>query len=186
MFASLIKKIASHLDRAKIPYMLIGGQAVLLYGSPRLTRDIDITLGVDSDQWLLMREVCQTIGLKILPPKIEKFVQETNVLPAEDKESRIRVDFIFSFSEYERQAIQRAKRVKVNQYLVRFASLEDMIIHKMIAGRVRDEEDVKNILLKNWTKIDKKYIEKWLKEFDQSMGNKELLDQFRQLMKIKS
>ena len=26
--------------------MVIGGQAVLLYGEPRLTRDIDITLGV--------------------------------------------------------------------------------------------------------------------------------------------
>ena len=30
--------------------MLIGGQAVLLYGEPRLTRDIDITLGVDVDK----------------------------------------------------------------------------------------------------------------------------------------
>jgi len=26
--------------------MVIGGQAVLLYGEPRLTRDIDITLGI--------------------------------------------------------------------------------------------------------------------------------------------
>ena len=29
--------------------MIIGGQAVLLYGEPRLTRDIDITLGVNAN-----------------------------------------------------------------------------------------------------------------------------------------
>lgn len=27
--------------------MIIGGQAVMVYGEPRLTKDIDITLGVD-------------------------------------------------------------------------------------------------------------------------------------------
>jgi len=31
----LIKKIGLGLDKAKIPYMIIGGQAVLLYGSPK-------------------------------------------------------------------------------------------------------------------------------------------------------
>jgi hypothetical protein len=39
---NLIKKIAQLLDRRNISYMIIGGQAVLLYGRPRLTRDIDL------------------------------------------------------------------------------------------------------------------------------------------------
>ncbi len=30
--------------------MLIGGQAVLLHGEPRLTQDIDVTLGVGLDR----------------------------------------------------------------------------------------------------------------------------------------
>jgi hypothetical protein len=34
----LIAKIAHELDEEKIPYMIIGGQAILLYGTPRLTR----------------------------------------------------------------------------------------------------------------------------------------------------
>jgi hypothetical protein len=33
------------LDASGLPYMVIGGQAVLLHGEPRLTRDVDITLG---------------------------------------------------------------------------------------------------------------------------------------------
>ena len=55
--------------------------------------------------------------------------------------------------------------------LVRFASLEDVVIHKMIAGRARDLDDVKSILLKN-PKYDLVYIKKWLKEFDKSLGGK--------------
>jgi len=41
MIEKFIKRTAQCLDRQKIPYMIIGGQAVLLYGRPRLTRDID-------------------------------------------------------------------------------------------------------------------------------------------------
>ena len=48
MFEELIVKIARELKKADLPYMIIGGQAVLLYGAPRLTKDIDITLGVDA------------------------------------------------------------------------------------------------------------------------------------------
>jgi hypothetical protein len=54
----LLERIALELERAGIPYMVTGGQAVLLYGEPRLTRDIDITLGVSTDQLDLVRDVC--------------------------------------------------------------------------------------------------------------------------------
>ena len=46
MFQKLLAKIAQRLGELRIPYMVIGGQAVLLYGEPRLTKDIDITLGI--------------------------------------------------------------------------------------------------------------------------------------------
>ena len=50
MFESLIEKIARMLDEAGVRYMIIGGQAVLFYGEPRLTRDIDITLDATLEQ----------------------------------------------------------------------------------------------------------------------------------------
>ncbi|MGC9445267.1 MAG: hypothetical protein ACP5E9_10135 [Candidatus Methanospirareceae archaeon] len=57
------------------------------------------------------------------------------VLPTLDDRSGIRVDFIFSVSPYERQALARAKKVEVQGTLVTFVALEDLIIHKVIAGR---------------------------------------------------
>ncbi|MCS7144150.1 MAG: hypothetical protein NZ879_03930 [Archaeoglobaceae archaeon] len=46
----LIKRLAQKLDEKRIDYMLIGGQALLLYGEPRLTKDIDLTLGVGIEE----------------------------------------------------------------------------------------------------------------------------------------
>jgi len=180
----LLHKIAQSLDEKNIPYMIIGGQAVLLYGSPRLTRDIDITLGVDTDKFLLVDEICGKLGLKILPENPEDFVKETKVLPVDEPESRMRVDFIFSFTPYETQAMQRTQNVLINDYPIKFASCEDVIIHKMIAARAIDLEDVKNILIKNKNSIDLEYIKQWLIEFNQIPEHEGILEKFETLLSL--
>jgi len=182
MIEELLKTIAQRLDESKIPYMIIGGQAVLLYGTPRLTRDIDITLGIDTDNFSSIEKICKELGLKILPENPEDFAKETNVLPVEETKLRIRVDFIFSFTPYEQQAIKRTKEVLMAGCPVKFASCEDVIIHKMFADRAIDEEDVKNILIKNKSSIDLKYIRRWLLEFSKTPEQKEILTKFNNLL----
>lgn len=183
MIEALLKNIAQCLDDDKIPYMIIGGQAVLLYGTPRLTRDIDITLGIDTDKFSLIENVCGKLNLSILPEAPEDFARETKVLPVEETKSRIRVDFIFSFTGYEAQAIDRTKQVLMSGYPLQFASCEDVIIHKMIAGRAIDFEDVKNILIKNKDSIDLEYIRKWLLEFRELPEQEGILERFNNLLK---
>jgi len=135
MFQELIARIAASLKVRKIPYMIIGGQAVLLYGEPRLTRDIDVTIGADVS-WLpdLLRSV-EDIGLTSLPEEVDSFVNRTMVLPTQHPESGIRVDFIFSFTTYEIEAIARAHKIAMAGQEVAFAQVEDLIIHKIFAGR---------------------------------------------------
>jgi len=182
MFEELLGKIARSLEKNKLPYMVIGGQAVLLYGEPRLTRDIDITLGCDTT-WLdeLMRAI-QGIPLESLPEDIKSFVTQTMVLPTVEKDSGIRVDFIFSFTPYEREAIKRAKAIKIGGSKVKFAAPEDIVIHKIFAGRPRDLEDIEIILKKN-PEIDTGYIKSWLKKFDDSSEEPKFLSIFTSLLK---
>jgi predicted nucleotidyltransferase len=182
MIEELLKNIAQCLDDAEIPYMIIGGQAVLLYGTPRLTRDIDITLGVDTDKFSLIQDVCSKLNLRIIPDTPEDFARETKVLPAEEMKSRIRVDFIFSFTGYESQAINRTREVIMHGYQVKFASCEDVIVHKMIAARAIDVEDVKNILVKNKDSIDFEYIRRWLSEFGELPEQEGILERFNDLL----
>jgi predicted nucleotidyltransferase len=169
MFQSLLVNLAKQFDRNSIPYMVIGGQAVLVYGEPRLTRDIDITLGVDNSEYEKIFSICSIIGLKSAVENVSQFVQKSNVLPLYDDTTHIRVDLIFSYMPYERQAMKRVKRILINEYEVKYASMEDVIIHKIFAGRSRDIEDVKSILNKN-SQYDRMYIVDWLKSFSQSLG----------------
>jgi len=169
MFESLLAKIARALDRAGIPYMVIGGQAVLLHGEPRLTRDIDITLGVDASDLERLLEVIREAGLVVGVQDVRKFARETNVVPSLDDASGIRVDFIFSFSEYERRAIERTVVFSMEDTSVRFAAVEDLIIHKLVAARPRDLEDVRGILLRN-PNMDQVYLDTWLRSFSESLG----------------
>lgn len=168
MFQKLLKKTARELSRQNIPYMVIGGQAVLLYGEPRLTKDIDITLGIGIDGLDKIKGIVESLSLKPLIRDVDSFVQQTMVFPVIEEKSGIRVDFIFSFSHYEKQAIERANEIRLANIAVKFAALEDVVIHKIIAARARDLEDVRSILLKK-PDYDVDYIEKWLAEFDKSL-----------------
>ncbi len=164
MFERLLERVAQTLERAGIPYMIIGGQAVLLYGEPRLTKDIDVTLGVDLTRLQDVLSAVKDMGLTPLVDP-ETFTRETMVLPCSDPGTEIRVDMIFSFSPYEQLAIERARIVRIGNADVHFASLEDLLIHKLIAGRPRDLEDVRIILLKN-PHSDLAYVRHWLSEFE--------------------
>ncbi len=52
MFQCILETIAIALKKAGIPYMIIGGQALLLYGEPRLTKDIDVALVAGTEKIL--------------------------------------------------------------------------------------------------------------------------------------
>lgn len=181
MFEEILSRIASSLEKHCIPYMIIGGQAVLLYGEPRLTRDIDVTLGVNTDHLDQLLAIVQELLLKPVLEKVESFVQQTMVLPALDEATGVRVDFIFSFTPYETQAIERARQLMIREQQVRFAAPEDLIIHKVFAGRPRDLEDIRSVLLKN-PATDRTYIKEWLKEFDLAMEGKNFLTVFEKIL----
>ncbi len=184
MFEKLIVKVASSLKKHRIPYMIIGGQAVLLYGTPRLTRDIDITLGISIDKLSLAGKAIRDSGLKIIPENIEDFVEKTFVLPAKDEKTGLRVDFIFSYTPYERHAIERASDVTISGVKVKFATVEDIVIHKIFSGRAQDIEDVRAILIKN-PDCDASYVKKWLKEFDKTFGSRKFSKIFEGMLKKK-
>jgi len=175
----VFEKLCYAFKEEKIDYMIIGGQAVLYYGHPRLTEDIDITLGIDISELNKIIKICNKNNILPLPKKIEEFVEKTYVLPCFDNENKIRIDFIFSFFEYERKAISRAKEVSLDNIKIKIAAIEDVIIHKIFSGRPRDIEDIRILMIiNNKEKIDRKYIINWLKEFANIPGKENLIEIF--------
>ena len=165
MFLELMEKIAQALDDRNIPYMVIGGQAVLIYGEFRATADIDITLGVAQGEFPRILEMAGALGMRPMHPDPESQVNAVMVFPVLDLDTGIRVEFIFSFSPYERQAITRTVPRVVRKTPIHFATAEDLVAMKVFSERPRDWEDARSIMLKN-PDLDIKYILFWLKQFD--------------------
>lgn len=161
--------------------MIIRGQALLLYWEPRLTKDIAITLGAGTDRLPDVLNLLGALGLEPATEGIEDFVQRTMVLPALDAATGIRVDFIFCFTPYEKGAIARSRKVSIGGEDVAFATAEDLIIHKIFAGRPRDLEDVRSVLLRN-PSLDLSYIRQWLREFDASPEGGQFLENFEKIL----
>jgi predicted nucleotidyltransferase len=103
------------------------------------------------------------------------------VLPALHEASGVRVDLVFSFTPFEREAIARARTVELGGQQLRFASPEDVIILKIFAGRPRDLEDVAAIV-RNQPELDRAYIRRWLEEFDAGSDERVFLARFQEML----
>ena len=177
MLVTLLLKVVKELDKNKIPYLIIGGQAVNLHGIVRATQDIDITLGIDTGRMEELLKIISKINLSVFKDNPEDFAKKFWVMPVFYKKSKIKIDFAFSFSPFEKNAIKRAVKKQIRNQIVKFCSMEDLIVFKIIAGRAIDLFDVRNILLRN-NKFDKRYVLKWVKLFEETTGEnyKERLD----------
>ena len=177
-----LKSVASCLSRAGIPYMVIGGQAVLQYGLPRFTQDIDLTIALTPEEAGKILN-CIEGSFRVLPRNLEKFIRETWVLPVEHFETGVRVDFIFSISAFEREAIEKAREIRIENQSIRYIQPEDLVVQKIIAGRAIDLEDARGILNTQGEKIDRERIERDIIALSQETGEKEWLNRWKEVKK---
>lgn len=84
MFAELLERVATALDAAGIPYMVVGGQAVLLHGEARLTKDVDVTLAAGVERLGDVLALAKAAGLGPLVDP-ETFTRRTLVLPCQER-----------------------------------------------------------------------------------------------------
>ena len=173
-FERLLADITRELRRRDIPFMHIGGQAVLLHGAPRFTQGIDVTLALGPDDVATIVAVCGALELEPLVEDWASFARETFVCPLRDRATGIRVDLIFSNTPYEHAAIARAVEVDIGGESVPFASAEDLILLKLFAGRARDLEDARSVVDRQGPRLDWRYLEHWAAAFAAIPGREEL------------
>ncbi len=179
MLSEIYQTLSYILSKNNIPYLIIGGQATLLYMEPRFTYDIDITIDIDIKECNKIFEICKESGWKILVESPYDFILETMVLPVLIEPESIRIDFIFSNTKFEREAINHPNIIEINGVKVNFCSLEYLIVFKIFSGRQRDLDDV-NSMLRNNRNFNVQLIEKHLLELG-SMIDVDLLKIYNNL-----
>ncbi len=177
-----LKDVQEFLKKQGVPYMVIGGIGNLVWGEPRLTVDIDITVHISPvKERDFIREI--ESRFRILVENPDEFVKKTRVLPIEITQS-VKGDFIFAGLDYEKKAIERAVEVEISKNnRVRVCTAEDLIIHKALSEREKDWQDIEGILLRRGALLDKKYIDKWLHEFASALDKPGIQKRFKELWK---
>lgn len=101
-----VGEIASVLEAIPLPYMLVGGLAVTLWGAPRSTLDVDVSVWIEpEDLEERVQNVCSRLSARPADPL--GFVTETHVLPVTTSRG-VRADLIMASLPLEREMIERA------------------------------------------------------------------------------
>jgi hypothetical protein len=177
-----LKVIQDFLKTNNVPYMIIGGVGNLVWGEPRTTMDVDISIFLPENR---EPELIKAISsrFKMLTASPSKFVKKTRVLPIEVLDG-VRSDLIFAQLDYEGQAIDRAVDVELSPgTTVRVCTAEDLIIHKAISKREKDWQDIEGVIIRRGRSLDRTYLMKWLKEFAAILERPEIVKRFDKLWK---
>jgi len=175
-------EIARFLEDQGIPYFIIGGLALQHWGEPRLTRDVDITVLVASEE---LESFVDAVLSRFSPrfPDAREFALRHRVLLVRARNG-VPIDISLGIPGYEEEAFERAVEVKFPEVgKLRLISPEDLIIHKCVAGRPRDLEDVVGILVRQRLKLDLELVRRWLVEFRAVVDSHDPLELFEEALK---
>ncbi|MBF0510767.1 MAG: hypothetical protein HQL13_00390 [Candidatus Omnitrophica bacterium] len=90
--------------------------------------------------------------------------------------------FLNGLLPFEEESMKRRIFHQIGTLRIPLPTPEDLIIMKMIAHRPQDMIDIK-VILEAFPKLDRKRIQKWVKEFSIALENSEILSDLKALMK---
>jgi hypothetical protein len=138
-------------------FCIIGGLAVVRWGEPRATRDVDISLltGFGKEEKFLDHLLTVFEGRM---PDARQFALENRVLLCQASNG-VPLDIALAAFPFEEQVIARASRFRFapGVQLVT-ASAADLVVLKAIAGRDQDWVDVAGIVTRQGKQLDWEYV----------------------------
>ncbi len=162
-FLEDVGKISAALTRLGWHPVLIGGMALVVLGSRRVTRDFDFVIAKPDEQTDELVELFYSQGFELVSQldtqgDIVSTISNRRVAKARlDLDSPpaayfynikigLRIDLLFDFPMLAKKLIIKAKKIKIASHSIHIASKEDLLELKKIAKKARhkpgDEEDI--------------------------------------------
>ncbi len=152
------------LEPLKLPMAVLGGIAMSIFKYIRATRDVDLLLGIGEADPSNVLDVLRAAEIrpKRHPPVTSIGQLHVIQLLYEPPESFVdlQIDLLLAKSEYHLQALKRRIPTRLPDLDIEISVLacEDLILHKMIAGRVIDRVDAAGLLRANRGSLDLDYL----------------------------
>jgi hypothetical protein len=155
------------LEPLNVPMAVMGGLALAAWKYVRATRDVDLLLGIDAKDIEPVLQKLYAAGLrpKRSPPVVSLGNLEVAQLLYEPPEAMmdLQVDLLAGNSDYNRTALARRIPMPLEGIdgVIAVLACEDVVLHKLLAGRLIDRADVVALLQLNRTTVDLEYIRNW-------------------------
>lgn len=182
LFENVLKDLLLWFRNSHGEFLIIGGIAVSLLTRPRTTQDIDVLSILDESQWGNFLKIGRRFGFEARIADALPFARKNRVLLLRHIKSGVNIDISFGYLPFESESIKRRVFHKVGALQIPLPTPEDLIIMKMVAHRPQDMIDVKTIL-QTYPKLDRKRIQKWVKEFSHVLENPGILSDLRKMMR---
>jgi hypothetical protein len=158
----ILKDVCARLERAGVEYMLTGSMAMNYYAQPRMTRDIDLVVAVESDQASHLAAAFEP-DYYVPRGQLSQNILDRGMFNLLHLGSVVKVDMVVRKDEtYRLCEFSRRRLVSLPGFDVWIAAKEDLILSKLVWARDSDSElqlrDVRNLLSSG---ADLAYIRDW-------------------------
>jgi hypothetical protein len=174
--AEVLAALAAALSRLgpAAGWYVFGAQAAIIWGRPRLTADIDITVKMEPEDPERLVRVLEDGGFRLRVEHSADFVRRTRVLPFVHARTAFPVDVVLAGPGLEELFLSRAITVSLAGAAVPVMSPEDLIVTKVLAGRPKDLEDIRGVLRERWGGLDLESIRSTLASLEEALGQSDL------------
>lgn len=172
--ASLLRDLSAALRHHGCRWYLFGAQAVTIWGRPRLTTDVDVTVRLESGTTEDLVATLIAAGFRLPVGFTDEFVRTTRVLPLVHESSGMPLDIVLASPGLEEEFLARAIVITIDDFAVPVISPEDLLITKVLAGRPKDVEDIRGVLYLRATSLDLGYIRRTLTAIEDALGQSDL------------
>ncbi len=160
----ILNLVCEFLNKKNKDYVIVGGFAVLFYGTPRTTMDIDYVIQLEDEDIPVLIKFLQENGFHADEYDMRAALKERSHCTVEDKETMFRLDIKGVYNEMDERALRNKRRIRFNDIDVWIASPEDTIANKLVFAREQDITDALGIYVRQYDTLDIDYLENTTKK----------------------
>jgi hypothetical protein len=167
LVSQALKHVWTTLQGMNLPMAVMGGLALARWRHVRATQDVDLLIELPPDDIDVALAGLRVAGVhpKRTPSVVKLGSLSVVQLSYEAPETHlpIQIDLLLAESNYHREAIARRVSTQLPEmdFEVAVLTCEDLILHKLLAGRLIDRADAAALLRFNRDTIDLAYLLQW-------------------------
>jgi hypothetical protein len=180
----LLRALGAVLGALGARWYLFGAQAVLVWGRPRLTGDVDVTVFLDPEDPEPFVAAMAQAGFALRVANARDFVARTRVFPFTHTSSGLALDAVLGGPGLEEEFLLTARQVDVGGVTVPVIGPEELIVTKVLAGRPKDLDDVRGILVAQEAALDLRRVRTLIHAIETAIGQSDLLPCFEEQVRM--